>query len=161
MRWSLFPCEMVHLNLTQLSEMSEIRSLRRNIPRVWSNYPQTNGTEAIQIILMTINDDNFPVMMIILHLKAGSQVAGSDDNGKIMTTCIWTWWWWLYFSTATKRLLFEFYLNIWRVLSIRSDPYQALMKSNTKQNKENYRKWKWNTTNWSSTNKTSGSSIPG
>ena len=44
------------------------------------------------------------------------------------------------FLYCNQRLLFEFYFNIWRVLSIRSDPYQALMKSNTKHNKENYRK---------------------
>ena len=38
-----------------------------------------------------------------------------------------------------------------RVLSIHTDPYQALKTTCTKTNKDNFRKWEWKTTNWSST----------
>ena len=37
------------------------------------------------------------------------------------------WWWWWLFSTATKGFSFEFILTSGRVLSIHTNPYQALM----------------------------------
>ena len=37
------------------------------------------------------------------------------------------WWWWFYFWTATKGFSFEFILTSGRVLSIQTNPYQALM----------------------------------
>ena len=61
------------------------------------------------------------------------------------------------FLDCKQRLLY-----IWiysrRVLSIRSDPYQALKILTQKHTKKNYRKWKWDSPNWSSTIKNSNSS---
>ena len=81
----------------------------------------------------------------------GLQFLGKFSLLKIDTVRI-KWWWWWYFYTATKGL----YLNLFehrRVLSIHTDPYQALMLFTQKLTKKNCRKWKWKTTYWSSTNK--------
>ena len=48
-----------------------------------------------------------------------------------------SWWWWWLFSTATKGLPFEFILTYRRVLSIQTNPYQALNNKRTNYNKEN------------------------
>ena len=60
---------------------------------------------------------------------------------------LFSWWWWCYFWTARKGLYLNFYFYIVRVLSILTNPYQALKViyktvNNIKKWKP-HRKWKW------------------
>ena len=128
------------------------KAVRVNLPHI-SSCIQSLGLQFVCSLLNIKPHLDLSLVIVSMHSHHIEQSILPRGNNFVDYTStplpMFSWIGWIYLLMmmmtildCNKRLLYIWFYSR-RVLSIHTDPYQALKTFTEKQTKNNYRKWKW------------------